>query len=294
MGEAKLTVIVPVFDRDETLRRAVASIVSQSDSVSVVIVDDGSAPQFAAVADELGASSGGIVEVVHQPNRGPAAARNVGLIRSRSPYVLFLDSDDELTETALAVLDHYLQEREDVGMVCGATRIVSPVAGVRIKHPEPNPVLPWAMLNQLAGSFAVRAEVAHAVGGYDEALRYSENSDFVMRLAQECHRRSLIIAATSEVFCIHYEGADERRYDGRRLEAAIHLLHRGRFDLELSSKRAALHGIAAVNAGRLGRYRLSVKHAALAALTEPRNPRHFLRLAFSLTGPVAKHRWLRT
>jgi hypothetical protein len=131
------------------------------------------------------------------------------------------------------------------------------------------------------------------VGGYDQALGFGENTDFILRLADECHRRSLVVAATDEVLSVFHEAADERRYDAKRLDAAVHLLRRGRFDLESASDRARLHAIAAVNAGRLGRYRLSAKHAVLAARTEPGNARHFARLALALTGPLARRRWLR-
>ena len=293
--DVQLTIIVPVFNRDESLRRAIATIVPQSDRVSVVIVDDGSAPEFAAVIDELAAIRGSVVQVIHQPNRGPAAARNAGLSVTSSPFVMFLDSDDELVETSFAAINGDLLQRDDVGMVCGAIRIVSLSGELRAtKQPTAAPGVPWAKLNWLPGSFIVRTDVAHAVGGYDEALHFAENTDFVLRLAEECRRRSLVVAATSDPFSVHYVAPDERRYDAKRLEAAIHLLRRGRFDLEIPSERAKLHAIAAVNAGRVGRYGLAVRHAALAALAEPRNPRHLARLAFSLSGPIARRHWLRT
>ena len=293
MAEVELSVIVPVFNRDEPLRRAVAGIVSQSDRIAVVIVDDGSAPAFAAVADEMAAATGPSVRVVHGPNQGPAAARNVGLGLVGSPFVMFLDSDDELAEGAFAILDEHLLRREGVGMVCGAVRVVAPDGTARTVCPTLFRGAPWARLSGVSGSFAVRADIARAVGGYDEALGFGENTDFILRVAEECHQRSLVLVATDEVLSVFHEAADERRYDAKRLEAAVHLLRRGRFDLQSASDRARLHAIAAVNAGRLGRYRLSAKHALLAARSEPGNPRHLARLALALTGPLARRRWLR-
>lgn len=294
-GEVDLTIIVPVFNRDESLRRAVATVVSQSDRISVVIVDDGSAPEFAAVVDELATTYGSLVQVVHQTNLGPAAARNVGLGITSSRFVMFLDSDDELADGAFAAIEPYLLLGDGIGMVCGAVRIVYPTGASKIDEPAVPRAVPWAKLNLVSGSFAVRTDIAHAVGGYDETLHFAENTDFVLRLADECHRRSLRVAATNEVLSIYYPAAsDERRYDAHRLDAAIHLLRRGRFDLQFPRERASLHGIAAVNAARLRRYRLSVRHAALAVFTEPLNPRHLVRLALSLSGPLARRRWLRT
>ena len=292
MGDVDLTVIVPVLNRNESLRRAVRTIISQSDRISVVIVDDGSTSEFAAVVDELAASSGSSIQVVHQTNQGPGAARNAGLGVTTSRFVMFLDSDDELADTAFAAIDRHLLGRDGVGMVCGAIRVVSPGGTPRIDPPVVLPGVPWARLSWICGSFAVRTDIAQAVGGYDEALGFGENTDFILRLAEECRKRSLGVAGTDDVLCVYHQAPEERRYDSKRLDAAIHLLRRGRFDLQLPSERARLHAIAAVNAARVGRYLLSVKHAALAALTEPRNGRHLGRLALSLGGPLARRHWL--
>lgn len=291
-GDVELTIIVPVFDRDESLRRAVASVVSRSDRVSIVLVDDGSAPEFAVVADELAATGSPLVQVVHQMNLGPAAARNLGLSIASSRFVMFLDSDDELAESAFAAMNAFLRH-DDVGLLCGAVRVVSPDGASRTDYPAVMPAVPWTKLSSVSGSFAVRTEVARAVGGYDEALHFGENTDFILRLAEECRRRSLRTAVTNDVLCIYYAAFDERRYDAKRLDAALHLLRRGRFDLQVPSERARLHAIAAVNAARVRRYQLSVRHGLLAALAEPRNPRHLVRLGLSLTGPLARRRWLR-
>jgi glycosyltransferase involved in cell wall biosynthesis len=288
-----LSVIVALFNRNEPLRRAVQSIVSQSDSIAVVVVDDGSQPQFARAADELAAVYPS-VRVVHQANRGPAAARNAGLAAAESSAVMFLDSDDELAGDAFAAIDRDLLQRDDVGMVCGAVRVVSADGATRIDPPVLLPGVPWTRLSRLCGSFAVRADIARAVGGYDEALRFGENTDLILRLAEECRARSLAVGVIDAVLFTYHEPSDDRRYDAQRLDAVLHLLRRGRLDLTLPSERARLHAIAAVNAARLGRYRLSVEQAAQAALAEPRSPRHMLRLALSLTGPVARRRWLRS
>ena len=290
--DVAVTIVVPVFNRNESLRRTIAGILAQSDRVSVVIVDDGSSPEFAAAVDNVAAL--GPIDVVHQANRGPAAARNAALDHTRSPFVMFVDSDDALAEGALAVIDRHLACRGDIGMVCGAVRIDMPGRPATTVYPDVLRGAPWGKLGVLPGSFVVRSDIVRAVGGYDEALRFGENTDLILRLAEECRRRSLALVATEDVLCVHHKDvSDERRYDAKRVDAAIHLLRRGRFDLAASDQRARLHAIAAVNAARIGRYTMSVKHAGLAVFTEPRKPHHLLRLAFSLTGPLARRRWLR-
>lgn len=291
-GEDELSLIMPVMNRKESLKRAVATVISQCDRVSLIIVDDGSAREFSTVIDEIAVAAGEQVRVIHQANSGPAAARNRGLSLTTSRFVMFLDSDDELADTAFPAIDENLLRRDDIGMVCGAVQIVSPAGAVRTVEPAAQPGVPWAKLSTHSGSFAVRTDLARAVGGYDEALRFGENTDFILRLAEECRRRSLTVAATRNVLSVYHQSPDERRYDARRLDAALYLLRRGRFDLELPGERAKHYAIGAVNASRVGRYLLSIKLAALAAYTEPRNLRHLVRLALSLTGPLARRYWL--
>jgi len=276
------------------LRRAVASAVSQSDRVRVVIVDDGSTAEFAAVGDELAAMAQGGVQVVHQTSRGPGGARNAGLLLCTSPAVMFLDSDDELADGAFAAIEAGLLTQSDVGLLCGAVSMVMPDGEIRTASPAPFPGVPWTDLSWLSGSFAVRTEIARAVGGYDEALRFGENTDFILRIAEECRRRAVRVVTTNLKLSIYHQGPEDRRYDTGRLDAALHLLARGRFDLELPSERARLHGMVTVNAARLGRYRLAVSHAARAVVIEPRQPRHLARFALSLSGPLARRRWLRS
>ena len=148
-AEHPLTVIVPVLNRNESLRRAIRSILSLAPKVSVIIVDDGSLPQFSAVADQIAANSGGLVQAMHQPNRGPASARNGGLRLATSRFVMFLDSDDELAGGASAAINRFLLRHDDVGLLCGAVRVVSPDGASRADLPAVTPGVPWAKLSRL-------------------------------------------------------------------------------------------------------------------------------------------------
>ncbi len=92
-----VSTIIPVHNRSRLLREAVASVLEQDHRpIEIVIVDDGSSDDTAAVADGLAAAHPGIIQVIHQPNGGPGAARQRGLDHSRGEFVQYLDSDDLL------------------------------------------------------------------------------------------------------------------------------------------------------------------------------------------------------
>ena len=93
-SQARVTVIIPVFNRCQELRRALDSLCSQSlKSFRVRICDDGSTDEPNLVADEFAGRLA--VELRSQPNSGlPASARNLGLRDLDTEFVAFLDSDD--------------------------------------------------------------------------------------------------------------------------------------------------------------------------------------------------------
>ena len=93
----RVSVVMPFFNHGMFVAEAIDSVRGQSYPVSeVVIVDDGSSePQSIAVLAQLEAE--GIV-VHRQKNKGPSAARNAGVELSGGDAVLFLDSDDRLSE----------------------------------------------------------------------------------------------------------------------------------------------------------------------------------------------------
>lgn len=107
MREELISVIVPVHNGQEYLKNCIDSIEAQSyDNLEVLVVNDGSTDQTAAVCEELKKSYGN-VRVFSLNDEGVSAARNHALFRARGEYIAFVDADDRLCPGAL----EYLYER---------------------------------------------------------------------------------------------------------------------------------------------------------------------------------------
>jgi glycosyltransferase involved in cell wall biosynthesis len=95
MLSPSLSVIIPTYNRAEYLPKAVSSALAQEGvEVEVIVVDDGSTDDTAAVVEQHRSCWGERVRYVWQENSERSIARNHGLRHARGEFVAFLDSDD--------------------------------------------------------------------------------------------------------------------------------------------------------------------------------------------------------
>jgi len=112
----EISIIVPVYNTCDYLRRCVDSILSQTfSSFEVILVDDGSTDSSATICDEY-AQKNGRVRVVHTQNGGQASARNLGVKIAAGKYISFVDSDDSI-EPEMYQLMHDKAEASNLDLV---------------------------------------------------------------------------------------------------------------------------------------------------------------------------------
>src|ERR1700742_848593 len=93
-----ISVVIPAYNRPDALLRAIGSVrATRAGQVEIVVVDDGSAQDLRSVLPMINASGIPVRAYRFEHNRGPQAARNLGIRRSRFSHIAFLDSDDEFT-----------------------------------------------------------------------------------------------------------------------------------------------------------------------------------------------------
>lgn len=94
MNQIKISVIVPVYNTKDCLKRCVDSICNQTyDNLEIILVDDGSTDGTGDMCDTLAAKDNRM-KVFHKENGGASSARNLGLQKATGEYIGFVDSDD--------------------------------------------------------------------------------------------------------------------------------------------------------------------------------------------------------
>ena len=106
-----ISVIIPVYNAENHLRKCIDSVLHQTVSVyEIILIDDGSTDLSGTICDTYGEQHNHI-KVIHQLNKGVSAARNVGLSHATGDFISFVDADDRLEpdmyELLLDLIDTY-------------------------------------------------------------------------------------------------------------------------------------------------------------------------------------------
>jgi len=205
----RLSVIIPVYDRQAPGERALRSVLAQDvDRMEVIIVDDHSPSPFRLAGE---AACDPRVRVLrHQSNRGAGAARDTGFAESLGEWIAFLDSDDVWLPGTLAprlafaesefaasrdsmvayaagfLLDRTSSGRRETRIPLGSADIADFVSGC------------WFAPGSTA---LLRREALARVGANDPALRRLEDFDWFIRFALQGGRLAVWphVAARVEV-----------------------------------------------------------------------------------------------
>lgn len=188
-----ISVVIPAFNSERCISRAIESVLSQTFSdYEIIVVDDGSTDGTADIVKKFGSR----VKYVYQQNAGPARARNAGLKIASGQWIAFLDADDEWLPDKLRQQVELLDRNRDLRW-CSTNRYQ---ADERRKAPVGNKAaitkalkgreyFPNYFTAAMAGkcpivtsAIVVRKDVFDELGGFDPALRRGQDVDMWWRI----------------------------------------------------------------------------------------------------------------
>ena len=113
-----ISIIVPEYNAQNTIRRCIDSILQQSyGDFEIIIVNDGSKDNTAIIVDEY-QDNDKRIHVFHNENHGVSYSRNYALSHIKGEYVMFLDSDDWLEKDAFQLIMDRIYLPEKHGLLC--------------------------------------------------------------------------------------------------------------------------------------------------------------------------------
>lgn len=182
---AKVSVVIPTYNRAKYLKQALDSVLAQTHKdLEIIVVDDSSKDNTAEVVSSYGPQ----VRYIVQENRERGAARNRGIDESRGDYVAFLDSDDawlpEHLERCLGALD---SKKDEAAAYSGSYlmgedgEIIEklPASGFR-GDPLKDIVSGFSSHGCNASSSVIKREIFEKAGRFSEVRELSGSEDWEM------------------------------------------------------------------------------------------------------------------
>lgn len=228
---ADVSVVIPTYNRADSLQRLLQSISSSTPpagGLEVIVVDDGSRDETAAVVRAAGAT------YLRQANAGPAAARELGWRSSAGSRIVFVDDDCVVEPDSLRLLAAALDDTEGVGATIVPIDRASLVADfLHVEGVFNHRVVDGRVRWLVTAAVAYRRDALESIGGFDRrfpratgedvdlTLRLLENGGKLgvapMAIVRHDHRTSI-----SDLVRTYY-----RHGTAQRLLASKHPVHRG-------------------------------------------------------------------
>lgn len=309
MTSPTISLVMPAYNAAATIGTAVCSVLSQDRQVELIVVDDGSTDDTARIAE----AHGDRVRLIHQENRGVAAARNTGIAAATGALLALCDADDMLFDT-------YLSALADARAVAGTTiatanaywLLPGGIKPEKTRHRGGFPALEHQRRVILEQNFVSTMSLfprslVDEIGGFDESLRRTEDWDFWQRAIFAGHRvahqpRPLALyrwgatGLSSDTAAFH----EAERTQLRRVEQWESLTPterafvRRRIDSPMP-RTLTMEAEAAIRTGNYREARLKLRAAASLCPSEPMLVRkaRLLSLAPIVVGPMLRARQLR-
>ena len=193
-----ISVVIPAYNADKTIVRAIDSVLAQTRRADeVIVVDDGSTDETARRIKRYGSQ----VRCIYQENAGPSVARNKGIEAANSEWIAFLDADDEWLPEKIGLQCAVLGRNEHLVWVTGnfyrclcyenrrradvnPSRAVKALGGKEYFDDFFRTSLPHGC--GWTGTMLIKKEVLQEAQLFDTDLHIAEDTDLWFRIA--CRR----------------------------------------------------------------------------------------------------------
>lgn len=187
-NDYKVSVIIPSYNRKDTIKRCIESILNQTKPVyEIIVVDDGSSDNTVEIIQCIKCD---YLKLIKQNHRGAQAARNLGIVNANGNYIAFLDSDDEWLPNFLETQIAYLNKGNEDSILYSDCYVYDEIKKKKRiwKLPEAGKDrYKFFLIHQgpMFQSMIMKKEKLFAIGLLDEQVTAYQEWDTVIRLAKD-------------------------------------------------------------------------------------------------------------
>ena len=187
-SQFKISVVIPMYNSEKTIERALNSVISQTykGKIEIIVVNDGSKDNSAEIVENYcKGHSKHIIQIINQPNGGVSKARNTGLKHATGEFIALLDSDDEWIPEKTSIQMKYFDSGniDFVTALRNNDKISFPYSVNERGYVE---VTLNKLLFKIVGhtSTAIfKRKILEKHGYFDENQRYSEDANYWMKVS---------------------------------------------------------------------------------------------------------------
>jgi glycosyltransferase involved in cell wall biosynthesis len=260
------SVIIPSYNRAHTLPQAIKSVLNQTyPNWELLVVDDGSSDNTQSIIESYTDQR---IVYIKKENGGVCSARNLGAYSANGDYLIFLDSDDDVTEKWLENFWSASHKILNPDIICGGIQLKDSISK---KISFIDPLLPgkgsngWAVV--IPGAFAVKKEFFMQCGLYDGVVKYAENTELFIRFELQ----NPVISYTYGFDLLYLPSLDGGSKNQKNILESTRLIlkkHKSWFDKYPENKFVYVNVIA-VNASLLKKNNVAYHYFFLALKMKP-------------------------
>ncbi|MCP4971832.1 MAG: glycosyltransferase [Arcobacter sp.] len=179
----KITAIIPTFNREDFILRAINSIENQTIKIDeIIVVDDGSTDRTFDTVKDLD------VKYIYQKNNGVSSARNKGIKAAKNKWIAFLDSDDTWNDTKIEEQIEYHKKNPNI-LVSHTDELWinnEKIVNQKSHQKKPNGFcflenIPSCKIG--ASTLLINKDIFNSIGLFDENLKVCEDYDLWLRIS---------------------------------------------------------------------------------------------------------------
>lgn len=223
--EKMISVIIPVYNSENVIKRCVDSVINQSyKSLEIILVDDGSTDTSGEICDSY-LHQDARIKVVHTANNGVSEARNIGIQMASGEYTMFVDADDWIDEKMCEVLYCYAEQYNNIDFI--KSLAVNRYNTGKITENQPRPISTKVIDVEKEFSFIEQYAYGVVWGSlyktnllkdlsFEKGIYVGEDALFVARVLKKC-KKVLIIQERFYNYVFYSDSACHGALDDKKI-----------------------------------------------------------------------------